>query len=70
MVTTFLIETNEKIPEVFEYCNSMHEAKETLKNLPKDKYCILVLRGNQYGEGFHDYRLYYKDGKFRKEKIA
>ena len=67
MTRTYIIEKDKK--QVLEYHRSLSDAKSHLKEINEPNCSVLAIHGAYYGEGFHKYRVYYKNGKFVKESV-
>jgi hypothetical protein len=68
MITTFIIE-EVKSNIVVAYCPRMWLAKEYLKEYTPNEYRILVVRGQNFGEGWHDYYVTWDGSRFIKTKL-
>ncbi len=66
---TYLIETIEG-NQVIEYFTTLKEAKNSLleSETLRKKCCILMLQGPRFGEGFHKYRIFIVNNKFKYER--
>lgn len=74
MVTTYVLEflNVENNYTVFEYSKTLSNLKDYVSNAPikiKDKYRIIKLRGDYFGEGYHEYYLIHNGNKFVKTKL-
>jgi hypothetical protein len=69
MVTTYIVENENK--EVVEYFRSLTDAKSFVVKWFDKGYTVLAIKGPDYGEGFHKYRLSLNANKltFKREKL-
>lgn len=65
---TYIVQSNDEM--IAQYERSYRHAKGLLKKLG-DEYHILAVKGQEYGEGFHQYKLTYnkKTDTFKRQKL-
>lgn len=66
---TYLIETNDIYPEVEQYCDSYQEARSELQKYAPNKFRILSVEGQYFGEGFHKYHMIWDGNKFKRKAV-
>lgn len=68
MKTTYVIQNNKN--EVLGYFEKLEHAKYDFIKQFNYKTCfILMMRGCYFGEGYHQYKLNYINGKFKRTKL-
>lgn len=67
MVTTYYIEDSNG--EILGYFKRLHEAKYQLKKLVPNEYRIVMMKGQDFGEGFYKYEVYFDGIKFKKGAV-
>lgn len=66
MIKTYYIESKDNV--IIGYFDNYNETKRNLIKL-NSEYSAIMMKGSYFGEGFHQYRLTYNNGKFKREAL-
>lgn len=69
MKKTYLVEFSDG--DIVEYCHTLRHAKRIIEKYAPNGGCIIMMKGQYFGEGFHQYKLeILNNGKYIRTRLV